>query len=284
MTDYQQTLTDTHLLFPATGLRCLQWLKAVSKQGLLVLSADKGDHRLSALQGQPSPWLVNHGGCFSLSVNYYAYKTFCEQSGGIALFPTSYYNNINVSCLLMLDEPAGYIETQRAYQRHVQDFSPDDFYSISKHAWQHTETMSVEDMLAYLRFSYYDSHLCACYMPRLLELASALEQNERQAVHDAIDKVWELYFPLGEALDLAYDIACLLYEMDDYSHSITFFERSIEIYGQHTGTLYNMAACHQLLEQHEQAEQLVRTVLKHDPENQQARALLAGYQAEEMGR
>lgn len=274
MAAYQRTLSDTHLLIPAAGLSCLRRLQGLSKQGMLLLSADKGDHRLSELQGKSPPNLVRHGS-FSLPVNYHAFKAFCEQDGGIALFPDSRHNSVNVNCLLMPGETSGsYIETRRAFQRHVQEFSPDDFYSITKHARKYIDEMSVEDILAYVRLSHYDPHQFARYVPRLLVLAPELDHNACQAVSDAIEKVWELYFPLGEGLDLAYRIACLLYEMDDYPRALTYFERSIEIYGQHTGTLYNMAVCYHLLEQHNKVAPLLQKVLKYDPGNEQARALL----------
>jgi tetratricopeptide (TPR) repeat protein len=273
LADYNRTLTDTYLLFPAAGLRCLQRLKALSKQGLLSLSADKGDHRLEAFQGMSPPRLVCHGS-FSFSVNYHAFKTVCEQSDGIALFPLSPYRSLNVSCLLMLTNAASYTETQRAYQRYVQDFGPDEFFTITGHARQYIPEMKAADILAYLRLSYYDSHQFEGYLPRLMELAPELNHRGRLAVSDACDKVWESYFPLGESLDLAYQIGCLLYEIDDCAHALTYFERSIEIYGQHAGTLFNMAACHESLGQFGHAESLLRTVLKYDPDNQQARALL----------
>jgi tetratricopeptide (TPR) repeat protein len=272
--DYQHTLTDTHLLFPAAGLQCLQRLKSLSQQGLLLLSADKGDHNLSALHGRSVPEVIRHGS-FSLNVNYHAFKTFCEQSGGIALFPDRHHDHINVNCLLMLSDAAAYVETQRAYQRHVQDFSPDDFYSVIRHARRHMEEMSLEEILAYMRFSYYDSHQFAKYLPRLIELAPELDLDERETLMDATERVWASYFPIGEELDLAYEIAGLLYEMDDFIGALTYFERSIEVYGPHTGTLYNMAACYQLVGQSERAESLLLQVLKHDPNNQEARDLLA---------
>jgi tetratricopeptide (TPR) repeat protein len=274
--DYQLTLAKSHLLFPAAGLRCLERLKALSKQGMLVLSADKGDHHLSALQNCPPPCVVHHGS-FSLSVNYHSFKTYCERDG-LALLPSYGPNNVSVNCLLMVGEAADYVETKRAYQRYVQDFSPDDFYCISQHAQQYVANMSIEQILAYLRLSYYDSYQFAHYLPRLVELAGTLNADECQFLTYAIDKVWELYFPLGEVLDLANYIACLLYEIGDYQRSLIFFERSIEIYGQHTGTLYNMALCYQQLQQHEQAELLLQTVLQYDPDNHEARALLAGYE------
>ena len=104
-----------------------------------------------------------------------------------------------------------------------------------------------------------------------------LTPYEHQDIDAAVDKVWDLYFPLGEKLDLAHQIACLLYEMDHYAHALTYFERSIEIYGQDTGSLYNMAVCYQFLEQHEQAEALLGQVIKYDPSNEEAQALLVEY-------
>lgn len=270
---YQHTLSNSHLLFPAAGLRCLQRLKALSKQGVLLISADKGEHRLAALQGQPPPTLVHHGS-FSLLVNYHAFQVFCEQNGGLALFPDYHSDHLSVSALFLLEQAGNYVETRGAYRRHVQDFSPDDFYVIGRHVRPYISQMSFEDILAYVRLGFYDSYQFGLYLPRLKELAPSLNPSQCQALAGVIDKVWESYFPLGEAVDLAYQIACLLYELDDYVRALAYFERSVELYGSHSGTLYNMAACHHLLGHPAQAGALLKTVLKHDPDNQEARLLL----------
>jgi tetratricopeptide (TPR) repeat protein len=278
LTHYQQSLTNTNLLFPAIGLRCLERLRALSRQGLLVLSADKGGHELDALEGCPPPGIVRHGS-FSLSVNYHAFKVFCEQSGGLALFPEHYYEHVNVACLLMLEQPQNYIETRRAYQRQVMEFGPDDFYTVFNHMQRSVKEMPVTEILAYLRLSRYDSHQFGRYfLPRLLELAPDVSAQERRVIRDAIDKVWALYFPLGEEFDLAHQTARLLYELDEYGQAVQYFERSLEIYGPYCGTLYNMAVCYRLLGQHQQAEGLLKDVLTYDPDNQDARTLLAGYE------
>jgi len=273
---YRHELTDTHLLFPVAGLRCLENLKALSKKGLLLLSADKGSHRFSDLRGRKPPTVVSHDGCFSLSVNYHAFKACCEQSGGLALFP-NHYHHLNVGYLLLLDEAENYTETRGAYQRHVQEFGPDEFYSISKHARQNITEMSTRDVLAYLRLSYYDAHLFTHYQPRLLALIPELGFRDREALIDAVDKVWDMYFPLGEKQDLACDIANLLCEMEQYARALIYFERSIQIYGEHTGALYSMAVCYRSLEQHQQAKTMLQNVVERDPDNHQARTLLAEY-------
>jgi len=274
LADYRRDLTDTHLLFPAAGLRAVEQLAEFSPQGLMMLSADKGEHRLAALDGRPPPGLVRHGSV-SLSVNYHAFAQFAAQGGGLALVPVSHHASINVISLLMLADAGHHRETQLAYRRHVQEFGPDGFYSITKHARKTIPEMTAEDILAYLRLSRHDSHQFGRYLPRLMELAAEFDAATREDVTAAVENVWDMYFPLGEDLDLANRIAGLLYAMDDPERALTYFERSMAIYGPDTGTLHNMAACYHLLGEHAGAAALLHKVLEYDSANESARMLLA---------
>jgi hypothetical protein len=274
LADYARGLHDTHVLVPAAGLRCLDHLAGLSQQGLLLLSADKGEHRLAALDGRAPPGLVRHGSV-SLPVNFHAFAQFCAQRGGLALVPERHHNSINVIALLMLPDAAGHAETRRAYQCHVREFGPDAFYSITKHARQTIPLMSAEVILAYLRLSRHDSHQLGRYLPRLRELAGEFDDATRADVVAAIEAVWDTYFPLGEDLDLANGIAALLYAMDEFALALDYFKRSIVTYGRDTGTLCNMAASHHMLGQDAAAAALLRIVLAYEPTNQGA-AELAG--------
>jgi tetratricopeptide (TPR) repeat protein len=278
LTEYRRNLQDTHLSFPASGLRCLQSLAGLSEQGVLVLSADKGEHRLERLDRRPAPDLVRHGSV-SMSVNYHAFTRMCERRGGIALVPDHGHRSIDVIGLLMVAEAAGFTGTQYAYQRHVQEFGPDGFFTVSKHAREHIPQMSVDDILAYLRLSHHDSHLLARYLPRLMALAADFDEPTRRDVADALEKVWAGYFPLGEEVDLANGIAAVLYAMDDYARALAFFQTSMEIYGPDTGTLYNIGACFHGLGEDAAAAAMLRKVLEYDPGNETARVLLADCEA-----
>ncbi|MHB8644174.1 MAG: tetratricopeptide repeat protein [Thermomicrobiales bacterium] len=259
LTDYQRTLVDSYLLFPAIGLRCVNRLRALSRRGVMVLSADKGDHTLAALQHRPPPSLVRHGS-FSLTVNYHAFKALCEYDGGIALFPSTHHRSLNICCLLMVPDPERHDRTLSAYRRFVEEFGPDDFYSMTKHANKDIATMSVEDILAFVRLSYYDGHQFARYVSRLVELVPEFSPNDREVVIAAVERAWEMHFPLGEDVDFADLIARLLYDMNEYARAITFFERSNAIYGPHTGTLNNIAVCYQQLGQPEEAEHVLEAL------------------------
>ncbi|HEY8037544.1 MAG TPA: tetratricopeptide repeat protein [Methylobacter sp.] len=270
---YSETLDDAHVLVPAAGLGCLRRLRELAPQGLLLLSADKGEHRIEKV-GNPSPPGLVHHGSFSLSVNYHAFRTFCEQAGGLALLQEKAHDSIAVVGLLMVERASEHEQTRRVWEERIQDFSPGEYLAVSQHARAHISEMGLSTMLAYVRLGLFDSHLFAHYLPRLRELAPEFDTEERSRVGALIDEVWAMYFPLGEDRDLPYGMACLLYEMDDYPRALQYFERSLGIYGPHTGTYYNMAVCYHLLNQPEQALPLLQRLLETDPGNAPALELL----------
>lgn len=147
ISDYIQNVSAGYVLFPDVGLRCQQCLQALSTAGLILLTADKGNHRLDMVEYQQPPKFATHGS-FSLSVNYHALGAVCERAGGLPLFPGQRPNHMTVGCLLQMPDAARHQQTISAYQRHVQDFGLNDFFSITKHAWQDIAAMSLRDILA----------------------------------------------------------------------------------------------------------------------------------------
>ena len=107
-----------------------------------------------------------------MSVNYHAFVRMCERGGGVALLPAHGHRSIDVVGLVMVPDAGRFAETRRAYRHHVEEFGPDGFFTVSRHARAHIPQMSVDDILAYLRLSHHDSHLLARFLPRLMELAA----------------------------------------------------------------------------------------------------------------
>ena len=104
LAEYQRQLAELEeawLLFPAPALRALERLAALSRQGLLLLSADKGHHRLEEVVRPQPPGLVTHGS-FSLSVNYHALCGWAEAGGGRALVPDPGRGGLHTVALLRL--------------------------------------------------------------------------------------------------------------------------------------------------------------------------------------
>ena len=101
---YRQGLDDAHILFPVIGLQCLERLHLLSRNGFMLLSADKGDHRMEHWEDREAPKIIHHGS-FSLTANYHAIQQVYEQKGAETLFTDHYYNHLNVGCIQRLLSP-----------------------------------------------------------------------------------------------------------------------------------------------------------------------------------
>jgi tetratricopeptide (TPR) repeat protein len=260
-------------MIPAEGLLCFHRLKALSRAGLMLLSADKGDHRLDELERREAPEPARHGS-FSLGVNYHAIKAHVEQSGGLALFPDAHHNSIKVSCCLILPEALEHLEVRQAYRRHVAEFGPDDFSTIVTHSQESVPRMTLQQIMVYLRLAEYDSEIFARVLLRLIELAPDFNQTQRSAFVDAVGRVWDLYFPMGEKMNLANGIGCLLFNLNEYALALRYFETSIATHGENAGELVNVALCCDQLKQWEKARLALEKVLASDPGNASALELM----------
>lgn len=276
---YRQQLRNTHLLFPHIGLRCLQRLQQLAPPGLVLLTADKGEHHLARLDRRPAPKLTTHGS-FSLSVNYHAFSAYCTQQGGLALFPRQQPASLDLGCLLFLAEPATYKETLNAYLRFVNDYGPDDFFSLKKLVETHFATLTVRDILAILKLSGYDAHLFGQMFPRLQQVLPEISQAERQNLLHATHQVWDTYYPLGEKLDLAFALGFLLMALDFYPEARFYFQMSRKIYGEKPETLYNLAVCYAQEGALTEARAMVAALRVQQPEVEAVLALEAALNTE----
>lgn len=263
---YQKKLSNSHLLFPHIGIRCLENLQLLSKAGLVLLSADKGEHHLSNLDHRDRPRFASHGS-FSLIVNYHALQLYCGYKKGLSLFPRHQHAHIDLGCLLMLDEASSYSETINAYDRFVQDFGPDDFFSLKKMIEKGLGLLSYHEIIAMIRLSGYDARIFRQMLPDLYVQLPLLSDNERWSLLLIIPRIWDTYFPLGEADDLALSIGNLLLGIQRYEDAIIYYEKSIVVYGRAEHVLYNIALCHCLLKNEKEAIPLVSELLALNPDS-----------------
>jgi hypothetical protein len=270
---YQNNLIDSHLLFPHIGLSCIDRLRELSQEGLLLITADKGGHRLEDWQNRPTPNVTKHGS-FSLTTNYHALKEHCHLSNGKTLFPKHPASGITVGALFYLKEPARYKETMLSYRKHVNDFGPDEYFSIKKHTERQIPELSTRELFAYLRLSGYDSRLFYQFLPRFHELVEAFTEDDRFSVLQLVARIWDGYYPLVEDVDLAFEIGSLLLNLHFFNEGISFFNLSEKIYGKKEKVMYAKAACYAILGNNVLSIHLLNELLNKYPNYESAQELL----------
>jgi uncharacterized protein Usg len=268
-----QLETGTYLLFPHIGLRCINRLSELSTHGVMLLTADRGYHRLSELENRPFPIMSIHG-CFSYSVNYHAFKTYCTMKGGVDFFPNHRHDSIVHGCLLLMTNPEHFAETKLAYQRFVKDFNPDDFYTLKKLFVSASNSFSLQELLASLRLSGYDARFFNQLLPRLTDLIGSADEQERWDIFQVIHQVWEMYYPLGEENDLAFQLGVLLIGLNFAKEALSYFNLSAKLYEYAINRSYNIALCHYMLTDYAMSLQMARDNYKTAPDHPQNNELL----------
>ncbi len=270
--DYQQTLTDTYLLFPHVALRCLNRLRRLCGDRLLLLSGDKGFSREEDLLFRGEPGIALHGS-FSLMVNYHAIGQYVQQQGGQYLTTPHRHNSLNICAAVFGEHPQNYPETGLAFNSAIVQNNPDDFFALRQVLAEHYDTLSIEQVLAYLRLSGWDGAVFLDCFSAIMAKVENLASSMQEELLWAVQNIWENYYPIGEQRDLPFYLGMLLYNMEYFPEALEYLEHSRQIYGDDPNTLYNMGMCHYRLRQLDQAMDCMNQTLKKNPEFDAAKAI-----------
>ncbi|ASA24239.1 hypothetical protein [Paenibacillus donghaensis] len=276
---YREQLEDSHILFPEVGLACLQRLSRLSAAGFVLLTADKGDHRLDNWKFAAPPELIHHGS-FSLTANYHALAYFFGTQGAVSLFTAHHYKDLNVGCILMLPEPQRYANTRLAYRRFVERFGPDDFFSLKEWVDPQLEEMELRHILAFWRLGGYDAEFFIQSAERISGLLEEASDEELLDIEGGIQQMWAGNYTLEGGYDLALDCGLLLFEMNVFSEARLFLERSLSSSPSETVStvFYTLAICSYELGAEEAAVEYTRKALALEPEHEEALELLEALQ------
>ena len=270
--EYQQQLTETFLLFPCAPIDCIRKLGHLSKGRLLLLTADKGYSRGADLQGRGQPGITVHGS-FSITVNYHALGKYIVKQGGQVLHTAHRHNSLDVSAFVLGTSPNSIIETRQAYATAIEQFGPDDFFTLKKGIEKTYDTLTIPQIISYLRLSGWDANIFLGCFPALLIRVDHLSGAERQELSKAIQQVWETYYPIGEERDLAFNMGMLLYGMEYYADALYYFQQSLMLYGPDVSTIYNMGMCYYCMGQLENALECINQALALEPTFQKFREM-----------
>jgi hypothetical protein len=269
--DYKRRLPSASFLFPTAALKCVEYFRRLSCGRMLMLSGDRGYNGDEAiLRGEGLPALTAHGS-FSMMVDYQIIGERCRQLGGQVIHPSHRHESLNVSAFIFGD--AGFVETRRAYAEAIEKFGPDDFNTLKEGFARVYDSMSLENLLAFLRLSCWDYRRFLECLPVMKERLPDTPDARKQELYEAARRVWDAYLPIGEEEDLAFQIGTLLLEMEFYNEALEFLQHSVSLYGAEPGTAYNMAACYHGLSQTAKALACVEQALELDAEFDAAKAL-----------
>lgn len=266
--NYRTTLEETHLFFPHSAIRCLQHLGALSQQGFLLLTADKGEHDAARLDGCDLPVPDQHGS-FSLAVNYHAICSAFEMQGAKTFSASFPYTFINT--LALLHVPGAYPETAAACRRMLEK-SPDDLHHLQAAFFEAITTATAAQIIAYLKLNACDSDLLQRCLPRLTQLAEHLQPAEQTTLVQVCTRAQTNHYALGGNEDFYFQLGILLYfaaQFKEALHCFLKYQSAQNPAANETATkvplLFNLASCYFQLDELTEAHTYARKVLNLEP-------------------
>ena len=241
------TKSARRLLFPVAALRCLTRLAAFAREDLLVLAADRGTTEEAEAVVLGADLGLGRHGAVSFPVSFRALRAWVARRGGQALRPPPGHRHVHVAGFLLGSREHTWPETRLAYDKAVAGKGPDELYALRRRLSNGATQLRPPELIALMRLCGHDPRVVGeCVRPLwpyLADAGPALREN----VRDAVLSAWPNYFHLGEAHDLAFSLALLLYEVRAYAQARTLFEESLRLYGEHGATLWNLGLCYVVL-------------------------------------
>ena len=269
---YRRTLPSCPVIVPSVGLKGLSNLQKISTEGFLLLSADRGSSRLEDLQREIRPRIGLHGGAFSLPVNYHLISRYLEAKG--AKVKNVLYDFTKLNVILAVkgreDEEGAsssfFPETECSFEEHMETFSLSDTLKIRSDLRQFKDRWDIDACLSCLRLNHWDHTILAFLKEKLVEELSGKSFSTRKKWSEAIEKVAEMYFDIGESHNFPYICGTLLETCGFWKTARKFYEQSLSV-AVEARTYLKIAQCHWHLGLMEDARKALEDALSVDPEN-----------------
>ena len=250
LSQYSQMNANTFILFPKIGMECLSNISALSKEGLVLLTMDKGYKKIQELAKRERPDFVKHGS-FSLWVNFHAMSQYCILNGGSSMFDTNTNLSIDLACFMIGEEPSEYQLFQETYRKHSSQLNLDDINSMKKLVYKNLSTADLSELLGLIRLNSYDSSIFIHLLPSIKNLSKDISVKQRTRLKQTIIQVWSKYYAIKKDYDLSYELGGLMYDLGYYPEALGYFKHSTVAFGNKIDVDYNLILCYYQLRQDE---------------------------------
>ena len=250
--NYHNGFKKTYFRFPVAGLDCCANFQALSKNRMMLITADKGFTSLESMDLLEPPQIAVHGS-MSMMVNFDAFEQFFSLQEGRWFKIPFQPNSIGVHIGLLGSPKSGYSETAMTFYDTVTNYGADDYHALTVALYKNYGELTISQILSLLRMSRWDSALFEACFENLLMKVKETTDEVRADVRLALRNVWDNYYFIGEDNDIPFKIGAILHNIGSFQESIILFNYSIQMHGMDPSTLYNMGMSYLYLGETNQA-------------------------------
>jgi len=263
-------------ILPVGGMKMLYNLSKLCENRMIMITSDKGTFNPDNFYGLKDPFIAVDG-TLSLMVNYHALRLYFLKQGGLVLHNKVDDANLNTSCFISSGP-----KKDEATIPHAEDvldsvsdkrlkrfpncvlafddlisFGPGDFYRLQQRIGSFAYP-SIRDVNMVLNVSNWDPDIYFKFRETILHCFFAANLDVRKDLLKNIDKVWSNFFYFHLSNDIAFELGRFYFGCGSFKKSISYFEKSIDLFGCHHITLHNMGLAYHCLGNRDKAEHYFR--------------------------
>ena len=197
-----------------------------------------------------------------------AFSSYCDEPGGRSFLTGE---SFAAFCLLPGSELR---ETGMAFREALEDLNPVDFEVLLA-----GEPIGIKEYLARVRLSNYDAEVACRQADRvaalIVETAGGLPSELSLQLRAATRKVWDRYYPTGEAEDVALALAWVVTALGDREFAFELLAASLSGYGESAQRAFLVALCYFQQDDPDHASESLDIALKSNPEQEEYKWLQA---------
>ncbi len=268
---YHKRFTNASVIFPIGAFRCLDNLRSLSGDKLVLISTDRGFTREDYVTGLWPHRFHSEKYFFSYPVNYFAIRKYFENFGGIswATSGESLCVHTQLSAMLGKHDDLELEQTSYTFSETVERknsieflFNCQELLTGGASATKDELAMAYAGLISLCN----NDPIALCHgAGKILAHSEGLAPGTVTDILAMLARVEENFFRVTKRHDSLYWVGRLRYALAEYEGAISALERSIKIFGENEMTLFYLAASLEAKGRHKEALTLYRQCLKLEP-------------------
>mgnify|MGYP001827097309 CR=1 FL=1 len=257
-----QGLANGNFLFPVGIFYCLETLKKISNNKLVLLTTDKGYKNKEDIIDRAKTNLIFHGS-FSLTVNFHAVASYFKQHEKSITLCQDTTPEIS-SNVFMMGVDADILKNSKiAFQNFFNTIGPGDYFRLHRFLREQKQQIDSSRLITQLRLNDFDPYVISIHLKTLL---AYIQQNKKQtylkkSLQIGLKKAAKNIYSLPSMTNHYYSIAILYYAMENYESAINMLKKAVAWQTQddkYSDTIYDcyytLGLCHKYLKELDKAK------------------------------
>ena len=273
LSDYTHHLGDGNFLAPTSAIACIDALRKISNNRLLIIGGDKAYSSMESMANLGAPHIAFHGS-FSLMVNFDFISRYFKNIGGDSLMPED-HEGFKI-CLFSLGQKFSELpETSWAYEHFTRHMSTKEFLEIKNFLIKDISQLDLDSLLALLKFSYWDTDIFYSVVSQLANIINQASPSYLRTLRQGLKYIEENYYFIRSYKNVPFELGHIYHLLGDLEEALLHYQQSLDFFGAESPIHFNIGLCYYYKQDLPTALGHFKKAVEFNPDNASAKEWIA---------